>query len=79
MRLSLAVKWNSNTLANLTRRLIGQRQEFASVYSAIYRRSTDVISDIASDWLTWLFYVADEAYVWCKCLVQIAVPLTNKC
>ena len=45
---------NSNALANVTWCLIGQRQEFASVYSAIYRRSTNVIIDVAFDWLTYL-------------------------
>ena len=48
-----------------------------SVYSAIYRRSTDVISDVACYWLTFLFYLADEASVWCKilCLLQINVKM----
>ena len=45
------------------------------VYSAIYCWSTDVISNVASDWLALLFYVADEASVWCKmlCLSRINV------
>ena len=35
---------NSNALAYVTRRLIGQRQKFATVYSAIYCRKSDVIT-----------------------------------
>ena len=54
------MKNNSNALANITRRLIGWRQEFATVYSAIYRRRPDVMSNVSCDWLTSWFYVADE-------------------
>ena len=35
---------NLNALANITRRMTG---EFASINSVIYRRSTDVISEVA--------------------------------
>ena len=35
---------HSNALAYVTRRLIGQRQKFATVYSAIYCRKSDVIT-----------------------------------
>ena len=41
----------SIALANRTRSLIGH-QEFATVYSAIYHRRHDIMSDGACDWLT---------------------------
>ena len=54
------IQWHSNALANKTQRLIGEGQEFATVYSAISRRRPDVMSNVACDWLTSWFYVADE-------------------
>ena len=42
----------SNALANITRSLIGQRQKIATVYSAIYRRKPDVMSNVVCDWST---------------------------
>ena len=42
----------TNALANITRRLIGQRQKFATVYSAIYCWKPDVMSNVAYDWST---------------------------
>ena len=54
---------DSNTLANITRRLIG----------AIYCRIPDVMNNVACDWLAPWFYVADELT-----LVQNSVLLTNK-
>ena len=39
---------NYNEIANVTLRLIGQRQEFATVYSAIYRRTPDVMSNVVT-------------------------------
>ena len=38
------IKVNSHALACVTRRLIGYRQKFATVYSAIYYRKSDVIT-----------------------------------
>ena len=43
---------NSNTLKNITRRLIGQGQKFANVYSVIYCRKPDVMSNVDGDWST---------------------------
>ena len=47
-----AIKIHSNALANITKRLIGQRQKIATVYSAIYRREPDVMSNVVCDWST---------------------------
>ena len=41
----------SNALANITRLLIGQRQEFVTVYFVMYRRRSDVMSNVAVGWL----------------------------
>ena len=42
---------HSNALAHITRRLIGQRQKIATIiYSAIYRRKPDVMSNVGFDW-----------------------------
>ena len=51
-RFDMLHKINSNALVNITRRLIGSRQEFATVYPAIYRRKPDVRSNVANDWST---------------------------
>ena len=54
---------HSNALKNVTRRLIGYRRKFATVYFAISRRKPDVMSNIACDWSTSWLYVADDAHV----------------
>ena len=54
---------DSNALANIRRRLIGQRQKFATVYSAIYCWKPDVMSNIAYDWSTLWINVAHAANV----------------
>ena len=38
------VKTDSHALANVTRRLIGERHKFGTVYPAIYCRKLDVIT-----------------------------------
>ena len=40
----------SNALANITQRPIRKRHEFATIYSAIYHRQSDFISNVACDW-----------------------------
>ena len=40
--------FNSNFNALVTRHLIGQSQEFETVYSAIYRRKSDATMNVAS-------------------------------
>ena len=49
--------------ANITRRLIGQRQEIATVYSAICRRKRAVTSKVAWNWSSKWSYVAHVANV----------------
>ena len=41
---------HSNALAYIMQHLIGNCQIFATVYTAIYRRETDVMSNFACDW-----------------------------
>ena len=50
--LILRLKFYSNALENIRRRLIGQLQKFATVYSVIYCRKPDVMSNFACDWST---------------------------
>ena len=40
---------SSNALVNITGCLIGQRQKFVSVYSAIYRQKPEVMGNVACD------------------------------
>ena len=47
-------KGHSYALVNITRRLFGQRQEFATLYSAIYGQKTDVNSNVTLDGSTYL-------------------------
>ena len=44
------IRGYSNALENITRLLIGQRRKLATVYSVIYCRKPDVISNVACDW-----------------------------
>ena len=44
----LSKKTNFNEIANVTLRLIGQRQEYATIYSAIYRQTPDVMSNVVT-------------------------------
>ena len=41
---------DSNALANIMRHLIGQRQKFATLYSAMYCRKPNVMSNVTCDW-----------------------------
>ena len=43
---------NSNALANATRRLIGSRHKFATVYPAIYCRNPTSLRNVAFHWLS---------------------------
>ena len=47
----LSLGTHSNALVNITWHVIGQRQEFAAIYSAVYRRRPYIMSDDACDWL----------------------------
>ena len=42
----------SNETANIKQRLIDERQKFVTVYSVIYRRKPDVMSNVGCIWLT---------------------------
>ena len=70
----------SNALANVTRRLIGRRQKFATVYSAIFRRKPDM-SNVACSWSTLGFCVADGANIWDKiaCFFDCKSKSTLEC
>ena len=65
-------------LANKTGRLIGQRQKFATVYSTIYRRKPDVISNVACDWSTcWFYILLTQLTFWGKYLVFDVLKLQS--
>ena len=49
MKISNTVIPYYNARMNITQRLIGQRQKFATVYPALCRRKPDVMSNVTCD------------------------------